>query len=222
LRTINTSADLTRDPYEHVLFRGKTIDQATAAFGLELEEALGYQPTVVQGIGGAATSAGTHLEGRALDLAAYDGRRKVRKAKQLGACAYYRPTIRDLWNAHVHLIVPLNHWDNQKCIAPAGFRQIASYRAHRDGMAYNRWDPTGRPVPERLYRYPNGKVPNPVAENNVTRARDSIVEAIQALGDAAVSLESTPKSRAAARAGAVTVRGIQKSARAVLAFLPKR
>lgn len=222
MRTIESAADLTPDPYERVLFRGKVIDQATAGFGLELEEELGYRLTIVQGIGGAPTSAGTHLEGRALDLASYDGKRKVRKAKQLGACAWYRPTIKGLWNAHVHLVVPLNRWDNAKGIAPAGFRQIPSYRDHRDGLAYNRWDPTGRPVPERLYRYPNGKVPKVAAPNNVTRARDKIVEGIQAFGDAAVFLESTDKSRTVARTGAATLRGIQKSGRALLAVLPKR
>jgi hypothetical protein len=222
LRTIETAADLTPDPYEHVMCRGKLMDQASAGFVLELEEILGYRLTIVQGIGGAPTSAGTHLEGRALDLASYDGKRKVRKAKQLGACAYYRPTIRGLWNAHCHLIIPLNRWDNTKGLAPAGFRQIASYREHRDGLAYNGWDPTGRPTPERLYKYPNRKVPKPVPPTNVTRARDKIVEAAHTLGEAAVLLEQTPSNRRVARAGAVTARGIAASARALLRAIPNR
>jgi hypothetical protein len=221
-RTIDTAADLTPDPYEHVMFRGKPIDQATAGFALELEEALGYQLTIVQGIGGAPTSAGTHLDGRAIDLASYDGKRKVRKAKQLGACAYLRPTIRGLWNSHCHLIVPLNRWDNQQGIAPAGFRQIASYREHRDGLAYNGWDPTGRPTPERLYKYPNRKVPKPVPANNVTRGRDKIVEGIHCFGEAAVLFEQTPASRVAVRARAAGARALAASGRALLRITPPR
>lgn len=221
-RTIDTAADLTPDPYEHVWFRGKLIDQATACLMLEAEEILGYQLTFIQGIGGAPTSAGTHLKGRAGDLAAWDHKRKVRVLRDLGACAYYRPTIRGLWNAHVHFINALNAWDNQQGIAPAGFRQIASYLAHRDGLAYNRWDPTYRPSPARHYNYPNRKVPKPVPPTNVTRARDKIVEAAHTLGEAAVLLEQTPSNRRVARAGAVTARGIAASARALLRAIPNR
>ena len=62
------------DPYARTEFRGRPLDYATAAACVLIERELGYQLTILQGIGGAPASAGTHLGlngegGRAVDLA---------------------------------------------------------------------------------------------------------------------------------------------------------
>lgn len=200
------------DPYARTTFHGRPLDNATAA-ALRLAEAeLGYELTVVQGIGGAKASGGTHLEGRAVDLAPWDHARKVRVLQDLGFAAWYRPALPGVWGPHVHAVLIFESRDNRRGLAPAGFNQIGDYDrggiAGRpgDGLAGVGTDPnTYRPTPRRVFTMDEYRAtfekskPQPV-RNKITRARDRIVEAITALEQAAALLDATqdrPKADAA-------------------------
>lgn len=210
------------DPYAIVDHRGVRIDVATRAALLEAEAILGYQLTVTQGIGtSVGASAGTHAEGRVVDLTEWDHRRKVRVLRDVGFAAWWRPEIKGLWPGHIHAVLILNTAQNARGIAAAAFRQIAAFLARRDGLASNAHDPTYRPNPPAVFHYPPRKEPRPVPTNNVTEARDAIVEAIHALGVAANRLDSVPKRRTVARAGAAVVRSSRRPLRALLRTLPK-
>lgn len=81
------------DSYGRTTFHGEQLDNATLAALKIAESILGYELTIVQGIGGAITSAGTHIKGRAADLAPWDHERKIRVLRDLGFAAWYRPAL---------------------------------------------------------------------------------------------------------------------------------
>lgn len=221
--TITATTDLPLNPYDVVLFRGKRVLACDADLLLEAEEKLGYQLTLTQGIGTSVdASAGTHADGRVWDLAPYDHRRKVRVLRDLGAAVWHRPTIRGLWSEHIHGITVLDGADNAEHIAPSAFRQIISYLRHRTGLKGDAWDRTYRPTPPVVRHYrPNRKPTTVPVVNNVTAARDQLVEAAHALGVAAVKLEATPRRRTVVRAQVAAIRAARRAVLAVLAILPK-
>lgn len=225
LRTIRTAADLGPDPYEHVLFRGKPLDQATAAALIECEVRLGYQLTVVQGVGGAKASGGTHLEGRAVDLAPYDAAGKCAALEAVGFARWHRLPLPGVWGEHVHAVLILEDDDNPKGIAPGALAQIPDWRGGRSGLKGHAPDPD---APHRVVRYHYNPARTrelenrgTVTVNNVTKARDALVEAGVALGKCAIYLERTPRRRSVARAGAVTARSIRRAVNGLLIVLPK-
>jgi hypothetical protein len=139
------------DPYSRTTHDGRPIDHATAARLRMAEERLGYELTVTQGIGGAAASAGTHVEGRAVDLAPWDWQNKLRVLKDLGFVAWYRPYVAGLWPAHIHAVLIFDGRDNHRGIAESAWRQIGSFDQGRDGLANNNVDTLHpyRPDPRR-------------------------------------------------------------------------
>jgi exonuclease III len=139
------------DPYAHSTFRGKPLDNATIAALKIAEEKLGYELTIYQGIGGASASAGTHTEGRAVDLAPYDAERKLRVLKDLGFAIWHRPYVSGLWAEHLHGILIFENRQNSRGLADVGFRQIAAFDAHRDGLVSNRLDDSYRPSPPAVF-----------------------------------------------------------------------
>lgn len=140
------------DPYARSTFHGKPLDNATIAALKIAEERLGYELTILQGIGGAAASAGTHLEGRAVDLAPYDHERKVRVLRDLGFAVWHRPTLPGVWGEHVHGILIFENRTNSRGLADSGFRQIASYDRGRDGLKGDGVDPNPyRPNPRAVF-----------------------------------------------------------------------
>jgi hypothetical protein len=143
------------DPYARSVFHGKPLDNATIA-ALKLAEAeLGYELTIFQGIGGAPASGGTHLEGRAVDLKPFDRERKLRVLKDVGFAAWHRPQLWrngvKIWGAHIHAVLIFESRTNTRGLAPAGFRQIASYDRGRDGLKADGPDPTYRPDPKAVF-----------------------------------------------------------------------
>lgn len=138
------------DPYARDTFHGKPLDNATIAALKIAEQRLGYELTIYQGIGGATASAGTHTEGRAVDLAPYDHERKLRVLKDIGFAAWYRPASSS-WSAHIHAILILENRVNSRGLADVGFRQIAAFDARRDGLVSNNPDPTYRPSPPAVF-----------------------------------------------------------------------
>lgn len=211
------------DAQARMVFRGKPLDAATVAALKIAEHRLGYELTITQGIGGSVSaSAGTHTEGRAVDLSSWDKRRKLKVLKDLGFAIWFRPTIPGLWHEHLHGVLMLNSFDNSRGVAPAAFRQIGSYLRGRDGLKGDRPDPSYRPDPLVVFKYPPKEKPVPVFTNNVTEARDLLVEAAHALGKAAVRLEAAPKDRRVVRAQALACRSARRVVNGILRVLPKR
>jgi hypothetical protein len=142
-------------PFELTVFGDgtpKRVDWKTRAALEEAERRLGYPLTIVQGsynAGGVSASAGTHDRGGVVDLLAWDSKRKVRVLRSVGFAAWYRPTVRGLWGEHIHAVL-IDHG----ALADSAARQVASYRAGRDGLRSNRVDRTWRPSPVPVFEYP--------------------------------------------------------------------
>ena len=208
------------DAFDKVTFRGRLMDKKTQAFLEAMEEKLGYELTVVQGsynTGGVSASAGTHDGGGVVDLAAYDYERKVKVARQLGAFAWYRPDLPGVWGEHIHLGLR-----NHGRLSEAAQSQQRDYDAKPplNGLASHAADRTWHPDPPVEFKYPTKPVPPPATK--ITQARDALVEAIHALGQAAALLEATDAARVVAHATAEDLRAHRRALRTELEGLPKR
>lgn len=207
--------------YDRVTFHGKPLDRATADALRCAEYLLGYELTVVQGIGGATASAGTHTEGRAADLAPYDWENKLRALKRVGFAAWYRPERAGVWGAHIHSVLILGARDNARGIAGSALRQVESYLRGRDGLVGDGPDAQPwRPTPQPVFEWPV-KVPAP-KRTKVTRARDRLVEAHAALEQAAALLGDVDASRDYARRQRDEIRAAARQIQTVLENMPKR
>ena len=214
---------MTETAYDRVTFHGKPLDRATADALRCAEDLLGYELTVVQGIGGATASAGTHTEGRAVDLAPYDWADKLRALKRCGFAAWYRPTLPGVWGAHIHAVLILERTDNPRGIAASALRQIGSFLRGRDGLKGDGPDPEPwRASPQPTFNWPVKKMPPKPTRTQVTRARDRLVEAHAALAQAAALLDDADDSRIVARAQRDEIRDAAREVTAVLKKLPKR
>lgn len=191
------------DPYDRTEFRGRPLDYATAAGCVLMELSLGYRLTIMQGIGGAPQSAGTHLGapnpqtgkmegGRFVDLAPYDADRKERAARDILGIGWVRPENWDHAGGgeHVHCGNIFIARGNDRGIAPAGFRQIGYYDRGLDGLVDMAKDPHPyRPTPKialSLDQYEHvmrdiGLDAGPMP-TRVTKQRDALVEADADLG----------------------------------------
>lgn len=178
------------DPYARTTFRGKPLDNATAYALIDAERILGYPLTVLQGIGGAPASGGTHLGkngegGRAVDLTDNDSQRKVRVLRDLGFAAWYRPERPGVWGPHIHGVNIFESRANQRGIAPLAFDQIRKYDAGQDGLAGSSRDPNPyRPSPPEAYTLNEFREDTAPPMNEVEKARDSIARARNHLGNA--------------------------------------
>lgn len=137
-------------PYTRVVYNGKVMNARTRAMVQEAERRLGYSLTITQGSYSTSVgaSAGTHNGGGALDLAAYDHKRKVKVLRAIGFAAWYRPAIPGLWGAHIHALAI-----GDRQLAAAAKRQVQAYYAGRDGLAGNGPDPHPRPNPIPVFQY---------------------------------------------------------------------
>lgn len=200
------------DPYARTTFGGKPSDVATAAALRLMEGDLGYKLTVYQIIGGAAASSGTHLKGRAVDLAPYDWRRKLRVGLKYGFIGWHRKAVPGLWAEHVHMVLVLGSVRNAKGIAEVAFRQIAAYLRRDDGLVTGYHDSTTHPEDLVPFAYPPKKAPMPVTVNKITEARDEVTEARRAIGEAVVALQNIPAKRRVAKTAARLATGTLKAA----------
>lgn len=186
------------DAFEIVTYNGKRMDKKTRAFVQAMEEKLGYTVSITQGsynAGGVSASVGTHDQGGVLDLPAYDWERKLRVIKDLGGWGWYRPAIPGLWGAHIHFGIR-KHGN----LSAGAARQEIAYDNRRDGLKSNGYDGSYRPAKPVVFQYPLRKVPKVPKPNNVTRARDAIVEAVQATNAAIAQIDAVkPKRRAVKR-----------------------
>ena len=141
-------------PTERCTYHGATMDEKTKAFLQVLERQLGYELTITKGcyLPEDGNSARTHVGGGVVDLAPFDYKRKVRKARDLGAAAWYRPRIPGLWEPHIHLVI-IGHQTLSD--GPDGAQaQVVKYLAGEDGFAGHNADPNPyRPNPLRRFSY---------------------------------------------------------------------
>lgn len=153
---------MTAGEYDKVLFGDttkKTVDRRTAQMLEEAERRLGYTLTVYQGSYNTTVvaSAKTHYGGGAVDLSAYDWRRKVKVLREIGFAAWYRPESRS-WNAHIHAIDIGNVKAHQQAKD-----QVASYRRGRNGLVGDGPDntPELRPAVIKAWVYKPEPPPKP-------------------------------------------------------------
>lgn len=216
------------DAYARTIFRGRLLDQATAAALREVEADLGYELTIVQGIGGAVASAGTHTEGRAVDLADWDHERKVRVLRNHGFAAWFRPALPGVWGPHVHAVLILGTRGNPKGVASAALRQIGSFDRGRNGLANDAVDPNPyRPDPPALFSWADYRQsfaepkPRPV-RTDVTRARNQLVETIHALGNTIARIDRISDDREVVKRIGGNLEEVRRDLRAQLERMPKR
>jgi hypothetical protein len=143
---------MTDDPYALVKWDGCTLDRITAEALHAAEKILGYPLSVVQGsynAGKVSASAGTHDGGGAVDLKTWDADNKVHALRTVGFAAWHRLPSQGPWGEHVHAILI----GNTKLSASAA-RQVDDYRAGLNGLAGHAPDPTWRPNPIPVFRWP--------------------------------------------------------------------
>lgn len=133
---------LDRLTYERLRSLNKLV--RSAEFGGEKADI-----TLVQGIGGAGASAGTHTTGGAYDITAHNQRNRCYGGRLLGGTDSFRPTLRGVWTEHIHAVT-----------AGAGYaarlarQQVTSYWAGRNGLANNGPDNGPRLSTQPLYVAP--------------------------------------------------------------------
>lgn len=212
--------------YGRQYWHGKLLDNATVSALKLVEGDLGYELTITQGIGGAAASAGTHAEGRAVDLAPYDWRNKLKALWRRGFIAWYRPYKKGVWPAHIHAVLVLFRFDNHDGIAESAWRQIGLFVRGLSGLVGNARSihyPHPKITP---FQYPPKQEVKPVFSNDITKARDFIVEAADLIGKAVSHLEAArdkdDKPRRVATAQAKVLRGFRAGLNGSLKIIPKR
>ena len=134
-----------------VKYQGKTVNAGTlqiftAANKMLATKTFGGEKgdfNIIQGSyngGGVAASAGTHDGGGAADITSFNWENRVKVLRILGAAAWYRPARRNLWSAHIHLIVC-----GDGTVSRGAAVQVQEYYNGQDGLAGSGRDPHWRP-----------------------------------------------------------------------------
>lgn len=172
-------------PYDITTYDGKRVDwltrQALEAVAKELNYADGVI-SLTQGSynkGGVSASAGTHDGGGVVDIRAYDYERKVRVLRKHGFAAWYRPTIKGLWPAHIHAV----QVGNAK-LSRAAEAQVDAYLAGKDGLASNGPDNGPREYVGRRWTWIEPAPPAPPVVGRPSRGI-KVDQALSLLKDAA-------------------------------------
>lgn len=193
---------------KYVIWRGVRVNPESVPSLDKLAEITGPNIRVAptQGgynAGGVAASAGTHDRGAAMDLSVHGLTSQqisavVLCARSVGWAAWYRPAIKGLWPAHVHMIRLADQRDSQGRIvadptASSGAKsQVVDYRNGLNGLADRRAD-TG-PI---LYGAGGQKRPTWAESiHNPANRRKSLAEYLTELGPVKdVSVEAINKAR---------------------------
>lgn len=211
------------EAFDIVYFRGKKMDKKTRQFLQDMESKLGYELTVVQGCYAKTVraSANTHNLGGVIDLAAFDWKNKLKVAADLGGAAFHREYRAGLWGEHLHIVIR-NHGN----LDPSAAAQVRDWdhKPPLNGLVGHA-PLTGQyhPGKEITFKYRGEGKPLPVKPvvNNVTKARDLLVESIHNIGEAAAFLEDTPESRKVVHAQLDELKIQHRQLRSVLRTLPK-
>jgi hypothetical protein len=160
-KTVNTSA-----PYKKRTWRGVTLDNRTISAIKWAEAHYASRAPIKRGpfrigqgsynAGKVDASAGTHDGGGVVDImfAGVSARQRkgiIKWLRRAGFAAWAREGA--IWGAngsndHCHAVL-LGH----KTASPSAKAQMASYKAHRDGLAYNGYDNTPRPKRPRRWNH---------------------------------------------------------------------
>lgn len=149
----------THKPYDHINWRGVTLNRRTAAMLEWVEDQTGIKIEPAQGSynkGGVSASAGTHDGGGAIDIRVRQytdkERNKVLTAmRAAGFAAWYRPEVPDLWGPHIHGIAI-----GDKDVASGAAQQLVAYKNGRDGLSGNRPDSFPHPDPQPVWDWETG------------------------------------------------------------------
>lgn len=136
---------------DKVKYQGKTLNRGTLAIFTAMNTILQQSPrygrekenvTLVQGSynGTVSASAGTHNGGGAYDITNFNYKNRVKVLRILGTATWYRPTIKNLWSAHIHGIVC-----GDGSASKGALGQVTAYYNGRNGLANNAKDPDWRP-----------------------------------------------------------------------------
>lgn len=147
--------------------RGAVVTHRMAAMLKAAEKITGFAILLGQGsynVGGVGASAGTHdREAGDARICTLDKRGQLRPLtederidlvvalKRVGFACWYRPAVKGLWGAHVHMI-PIGG-----DLSPAAAAQVKAFDAGRDGLRGNRVDPTYHPNPKVRWSYALGR-----------------------------------------------------------------
>lgn len=226
------------DPYDIVEdFRdGRPLDYATAALQVDCETELGYRCTLIQGIGGADASAGTHTKGRMGDWASWDGRRKMLVVRRKGGIGWERAEQPGVWGPHCHWGSIFVSRSNRRGISASGYAQIGKYDRVEDGLAN---PPTPDPMPFR----PDPKVVfsleryrwvmrnygldgvRDLRPTRITRIRDRAVLEHHDLGELIAMMKAVPEGEDDRRAFDAEIKALQHDRNKIEQWLetwPKR
>lgn len=133
------------------LWRGRTnVDALTIAALEKAEEIGGHEFVVTQGSyqSTVAASAGTHDGGGAVDLRWCGHDACIKALRLAGFAAWHRHPGQSNWPHHIHAVL-VDH----PSLAPSAARQVAAYRAGRNGLANNGTDDGPRITPIPVYRW---------------------------------------------------------------------
>jgi hypothetical protein len=147
------------DAWDHVTFRGHTLNKRTAAFLLDVEAELGYKLAVIQGSynPGVSASGGTHDKGGVFDcwdVFNDDPQHIQHVLRKHGGFGWFRPTIPGLWIQHIHCGV-LGDTDMSPTLAAL----VPDYRNYLDALASHAADGSWHPFdkgndPKPIFDYP--------------------------------------------------------------------
>ena len=130
----------------------KTVDWKTRVALEEAERILGYPLSLTQGSynpNKVKASAHTHDLGGVVDLKPFEAARKVRVLRSIGFAAWHRLPSQGPWVEHVHAVM-VDHGN----LHPEAAKQVDDYRKGLNGLANHAKDPTPRPHPIPVFKYP--------------------------------------------------------------------
>ncbi len=161
------------DRYEITTWRGHKFDRYTIAAIEAAEAEVGYELTVMQGSynggsGKVSASAGTHDGGGAVDFGAGPTvARDVRALRAIGFAAWHRTASEGPWGPHIHAVLIGN-----SAASDGAKRQVAAYKAGRNGLATDLPDNTWRPTPIPTFDYPEEDMA--ISEEDVKRIAKAV------------------------------------------------
>jgi GH25 family lysozyme M1 (1,4-beta-N-acetylmuramidase) len=128
-----------------------TVDWKTRAALEQAEDLLGYRLSLTQGSysTNVEASAHTHDRGGVVDLKSWDAKRKIKVLRSLGFAAWHRLPSQGPWPEHIHAVL-IEHGN----LHPQAKAQVEDYRKGLDGLKGDAKDPTPRPKPIPIFKYP--------------------------------------------------------------------
>ena len=139
-------------PGARVTYLGRTVNTRTRAMLRAAQDRAGRSVSLTQGSysSSVGASAGTHDGGGVVDvsvagMSAATRTTVVRRLREVGFAAWYRPALRGQWGPHIHAVAV-----SDPDLATAAQAQVGDYHLGRDGLSGHGPD-TGPSVPKRTW-----------------------------------------------------------------------